>query len=131
MAIFKLHTFYLPVYRELLPDDWKGESDPRAPRMLFRGPTVAEFVEMFGADSAELGDRTARDVARTLHETVEHLRPMVRRCLGDWSLAALDGEGIEHLPTTTFHDFQQAWMRSGRPDEEKDLVPLGDGGQPA
>lgn len=131
MAIFKLHTFYLPVYRELLPDDWKGESDPRAPRMLFRGPTVSEFVEMFGADFTEHGERTVRDAARVIREEVSKLRPMVRQCLGDWGLAALDGQGIEHLPTTTFRDFQRAWLQAGRPDEAEDLLPLGDGGQPA
>jgi len=131
MAIFKLHIFYLPVYRELLPDDWKGESDPRAPRMLFRGPTVSEFVEMFGRDPRENADQTAREVARSLSESVDHLRPMVRRCLGDWSLSALDGQGIEHLTAVSLHDFQRAWMESGRPDEAEDLLPLGDGGPPA
>lgn len=132
MAIYKLHTFYLPVYRELLPDDWKGESDPRAPRMLFRGPTVSEFHEMFGVDHTVVtGEKLVRDVARQAKEMIDQLRPMVRRSMGDWSLAGLDGQGVDHLPLTTAEDFFRAWMGSGRPDEDKDVVPLGDGGQPA
>ncbi len=134
MAIFKLHTFYLPVYRELLPDDWKGEDDPRAPRMLFRGPTVSEFAAMFASEQQL--PQNAQDAMAQNDDVVGLLSPLVKRFAGDWSLAGVDGKdardlSLRDLSALQMSDLFVMAISAGRPDEEKDLLPLGDGGQPA
>lgn len=134
MAIYKLHTFFLPVYRELLPDDWKGEDDPRAPRMLFRGPTVAEFAAMFASEQAL--PKTAQEAMAQNDDVVALLSPLVKRFAGDWTLAGVDGKAqsdlsLRDLSSLQMSDLFVMVLSAGRPDEEKDLVPLGAGGQPA
>lgn len=134
MAIFKLHTFYLPVYRELLPDDWKGEDDPRAPRLLFRGPTVSEFAGMFSTEQSL--PKTAQEAMEQNDDVCSMLAPLVKRYSGDWSLAGVDGKdardlSLRDLSALQMSDLFVMAISAGRPDEEKDLLPLGDGGQPA
>lgn len=128
MAIFKLHTFYLPVYRELLPDDWKGESDPRAPRLLVRGPTVAEYTSMLSVSLSSASPRSdASYIVENITSGLEALRPMVRRLAGDWSLAGLDAMSLDHIPLNQLNELLDFALQAGRPDEERDIVPLGSG----
>lgn len=124
MKTHRLHTFFVPVYRELLPDDWQGEADPRAPRLLLRGPTISEMAGLY--------DRSTDPSAKThqmelLRGTVDFLRPMALRCLGDWALTGSPGAGLEHLQLPVLADLMDFLMQAGRPSEEADVAPLGAG----
>lgn len=126
MTVFKLHTFYLPVYQELLPDDWKGDADPRAPRLLVRGPTVAEYTAMLSTalPTADKGVVDAAFIVENINQGLNTVRPMVRRCAGDWSLAALDSQCVESLPLDQLNALLDFALAAGRPDEVKDAAPL-------
>lgn len=124
MKTYRLHTFFVPVYRELLPDDWRGEADPRAPRLLLRGPTLGEMAGLY--------DRSNSPVAKVhqmelLRDTVAFIGPMVLRCLGDWSLSGSPSAGLEGLELSTLADLMEFLMQAGRPSEETDAIPLGAG----
>lgn len=121
MKTYRLHTFFVPVYRELLPDDWRGEADPRAPRLLLRGPTLGEMAGLY--------DRSVSQAAKVhqmelLRETVAFIAPMVLRCVGDWSLAGSPAAGLEGLELSVLADLMEFLMQAGRPSEETDAAPL-------
>lgn len=121
MKTFRLHTFFVPVYRELLPDDWRGEADRRAPRLLLRGPTISEMAGLY--------DRSVDKAQQMelLRGTLDFIRPMALRCLGDWSLTGSPNAGLEHLELPVLADLMEFLMQAGRPSEEADAVPLGAG----
>lgn len=136
MKTYRLHTFFVPVYRELLPDDWKGEADPRAPRLLLRSMTVSDLAESEVESANRRASGTAVDHAeflRRLEHDAMQLSALVRRCLGDWQLAGYKGTPSEmrHLEVSHLYEALLFITTAAQPDEVADLAPLGDGQEPS
>lgn len=137
MKTYRLHTFFVPVYRELLPDDWQGEADPRAPRLLLRSMTVADLAESeMEAANRRASAGTAVDPAEYLrrfeHDAMQ-LSAFVLRCLGDWQLAGYKGTPSEmrHLEINHLYEALLFVQTAAQPDEVADLAPLGGGQEPS
>jgi hypothetical protein len=137
MKTYRLHTFFVPVYLELLPDDWKGEADPRAPRLLLRSMTVADLAE----SEMELANRRASggatsdpsELVRRVEQDAAQLSAFVLRCLGDWQLAGYKGTPAEmrHLELNHLYGALRFIQAATEPDEVADLAPLGGGLAPS
>lgn len=137
MKTYRLHTFFVPVYRELLPDDWKGEADPRAPRLMLRSMTVSDLAE----SEMEAANRRASagqpvdpsELVRRFEQDAAQLSAFVRRSLGDWQLAGYKGTPAEmrHLEINHLYEALSFVQTAAQPDEVADLAPLGGGQEPS
>jgi hypothetical protein len=137
MKTYRLHTFFVPVYQDLLPDDWKGEADPRAPRLMLRSMTVADLAE----SEMEAANRRASagtavepsEFVRRVEQDAEQLSAFVLRCLGDWQLAGYKGTPSEmrRLEINHLYEALMFLQTAAQPDEVADLAPLGGGLAPS
>jgi len=107
--------FHLPVWEELLPEDWTGDGkDPRHPRVLYRPPTVGELAELI-ASSRETQGQTWEELARDLSRYVLG----VRGDLALYSPHAPDHAGALRLRPQEVQLLSQRVVEAGVPTSDE------------
>lgn len=77
--------------------------------------------------SASAPKHDADYIIENVNSALDAVRPMVRRLAGDWSLAGLDETSLDHIPLRQLNNILDFCLQAGSLDEERDVLPLGDG----